>query len=920
MLLKNLIKNTPENKKRLIIHGLTTNSKKVKKGYIFFAIKGYKLNGEKFIDEAVRNGAAVVVCSKKCKYINKKILIKKTSDIRNFLSYTCSKYFKLKPKNIIAVTGTNGKTSVADLFYQILDLNNIPVASIGTLGIKYKDKIINSNLTSPDTISLHQTLETLKKNKIENVIIEASSHGLDQKRLNNINFKAGIFTNFSQDHLDYHKSMHRYFKAKLCLFNKILLTKKTIISDEGSNVYSGLKKISKKRNLNIRNISLIEKKLHNQLSKKFNEFQIKNLAMAILAAKICKVKEKKIFSSLKKIKSVNGRLELVRTFPNNIKVYVDFAHTPDALNKSIKSLKGEENKNISLVFGCGGDRDFKKRPLMAKIASSNCYRIYVTDDNPRNEKPEKIRNEIIKNIKNINCFNIGSRKKAIELAIKNAESNEIILIAGKGHEQYQIFKNKILKVSDKKIVRTLKLKIRKLTNKEKIFSQNNQILKKIIKSKKIINFNGISIDSRTIKKDNLFLTIKGKKNDGTDFINDALKKGAKYIVSSKLKKKYKKKTILVKDEINFLNHFASIKRDLTTAKIFAITGSAGKTSLKNLIRELMQNFGETFSSPKSYNNHYGVPLSLSQLNLNHKYGVFEIGMSKAGEINNLTKLVRPHIGIITNIAEAHIENFKNLKGIAEAKGELINHIEEKGTIILNRDDKFFFHLAKKAKYKNLRIVSFGINKKSDIYPLSIKKSKKVDILSVKIRKKIIRVEFKNLNIHNILSSLALLSELKIDIKKIVKFYKNYQPSEGRGKIHNIYRYKKKFKLIDESYNANPLSVRNAIMNLNSIKKQKFKKYLLLGDMLELGNKSERLHEDLSKVINNSDIDKVFIKGNKTLTTYKNIDKNKRGNIFQQEEDVDFALNNIIANNDYLMIKGSNATGLNTLSKRMIKGY
>ena len=177
---------------------------------------------------------------------------------------------------------------------------------------------------------------------------------------------------------------------------------------------------------------------------------------------------------------------------------------------------------------------------MAKIASSNCYRIYVTDDNPRNEKPEKIRNEIIKNIKNINCFNIGSRKKAIESAIKNAESNEIILIAGKGHEQYQIFKNKILKVSDKKIVKTLKLKIRKLTNKEKIFSQNNQILKKIIKSKKIINFNGISIDSRTIKKDNLFLTIKGKKNDGTDFINDALKKGAKYIVSSKLKKKYKK--------------------------------------------------------------------------------------------------------------------------------------------------------------------------------------------------------------------------------------------------------------------------------------------------------------------------------------------------------------------------------------------
>ena len=168
--------------------------------------------------------------------------------------------------------------------------------------------------------------------------------------------------------------------------------------------------------------------------------------------------------------------------------------------------------------------------------------------------------------------------------------------------------------------------------------------------------------------------------------------------------------------------------------------------------------------------------------------------------------------------------------------------------------------------------------------------------------------------------MAVFKILNFDLNKLTKFFKNQEPSDGRGKIHNIKRYGKNFKLIDESYNANPLSVRNAIMNLNSIKKQKFKKYLLLGDMLELGNKSERLHEDLSKVINNSDIDKVFIKGNKTLTTYKNIDKNKRGNIFQQEEDVDFVLNNIIANNDYLMIKGSNATGLNTLSKRMIKGY
>jgi len=379
------------------------------------------------------------------------------------------------------------------------------------------------------------------------------------------------------------------------------------------------------------------------------------------------------------------------------------------------------------------------------------------------------------------------------------------------------------------------------------------------------------------------------------------------------------RSIKVKNEIEFLNKYASKKREKTRAEIIAVTGSAGKTSLKNLIKDLLNNFGKTLSSPKSYNNHFGVPLSLSQLKIEHKFGVFEVGMSKKGEIDKLTKLIRPHFGIITNIGEAHIENFKNLHGIADAKGEIIQNIEKGGTIILNRDDKYFTSLEKKAKKNNLKIVTFGINIKSNVQLVSKSKKRDHELLIIKIKEKILRVKIKNINFYNVLSSLALLDELNLNLNTIINDFKNYEPSEGRGKIHNIKRYKKNFKLIDESYNANPISVKNAIQKLGSIKKQKFKKYLLLGDMLELGQKSEILHKKLSKVINNSDIDKVFIKGNKTLTTYRNIHKEKRGNIFQEEEDVDFTLNNIIANNDYLMIKGSNATNLNNLSKRMIKG-
>ena len=193
-------------------------------------------------------------------------------------------------------------------------------------------------------------------------------------------------------------------------------------------------------------------------------------------------------------------------------------------------------------------------------------------------------------------------------------------------------------------------------------------------------------------------------------------------------------------------------------------------------------------------------------------------------------------------------------------------------------------------------------------------------LIIKAKSQIFHLKIKDINIYNVLSSLALLVELNFDVNKVLNFYTNHEPSEGRGKIFKVKRYNRHFNLIDESYNANPLSVKNAIKNFSSIKKQNFKKYLLLGDMLELGKKSDFLHKNLSKVINKSDIDKVFVKGNKSIITYKNLNKKKRGNILQNEEDLDFTLNNFISKNDYLMIKGSNATGLNNLSKRIIRGY
>ena len=919
MLLKNLIKNVSKNKKNFIISGLSTNSKKIKKNYIFFAIRGKKFNGEKFIKDAVYKGASVIVCSKNCKFRDKSTLIIKTKKVRDLLSEVASKFYKSKPKNIIAVTGTNGKTSVSDIFYQILRVNNISAASIGTLGIKYNDKIKKTNLTSPDAITIHKYLDYLKNKKINNVIIEASSHGLDQKRLHNVKFRGAIFTNFSQDHLDYHKTMKSYLNAKLILFRKILSKKSAIISNKEIPIFKILKLIAKKKNLKILNINNTLMKIKS-IDLKFNEnFKIRNLAMAIEAAKLCGLKEKLIFRSLKKLKDVDGRLELVKRYPNDVKVFIDYAHTPDALFETLKSLKNNYGNNISLVFGCGGERDQTKRPIMARIANENCKKIYITDDNPRNENPQKIRKELSDNISSSKLFNIGNRTKAIKKAILNADPQEILLIAGKGHEEKQIYKNKILNISDKQIVKKIKIKAKIKSIKDQKYLQNRLILNKILGKKISLNFSGLSIDTRTIKRGNLFLAIKGKKIDGNEFANIALKKGAGCVILSKNSKKNNKKIITVKNSISLLNSFAKIKRKLSLAKIIAVTGSAGKTSSKNLIKDLLQNFGKTCSSSKSFNNHLGVPISLSNLSSDDKFGVFEVGMSRAGEIKNLSRLIEPHIGIITNIGEAHIENFRSVYEIAKAKSEIIDSIVEGGTVILNRDDKFFNYLSKKAKSHKLKTLTFGHHIKSDVQIKKINKKGNYSKILIKINNKIIDFEIKDLNIYNVLASIAVLKVLKIDIKKIKAKLKNFESPEGRGKKYSIIRYKKKFNLIDESYNANPLSVKNAINKLNLIKKEKFKKYLILGDMLELGSKSNKYHEQLSKVINNSDIDKVFIKGKKTIFTYKQLNKDKRGNILQNNEDIDVILREMISNNDHLMIKGSNATGLNDFSKKMIKG-
>tara|TARA_Y100000590_G_scaffold469508_1_gene657446 strand:- start:65 stop:2869 length:2805 start_codon:yes stop_codon:yes gene_type:complete len=929
MFLGNLLNSIKKDYKKIHVNGISFDSRKVKKKDVFFAINGTKTSGNKFIYEAISKGASVIVSEKYKNYRIPLILVK---DVRESLAEACSKFYTKKPSNIIAVTGTNGKSSVVNFFYQILLLNRVAVASIGTLGITSRNYKKKTNLTSVDPLSLHKNLQMLKKNKIKNVILEASSHGLDQKRLNNIDINIGIFTNLSHDHLDYHKTMKSYLKSKIYLFDNLLKKNSKIITDEDNKEFKIIKKIANRKKIkkitigtNSGNIIILNNKykkdkqiVNISINSKIYKlkvpligfFQIKNLLMAVLAAHESGLNLSKIFDKINKIKPVNGRLERVRALKNNSQVIVDFAHTPDALEQSLIAIKEQFKRKIIIVFGCGGDRDKKKRFKMGMIASKYCRKIFVTDDNPRNENSENIRRSIIKGCKKL-AVNIGNRKKAIESAMNELAPNEILLIAGKGHEETQDFGRKIIKFSDKKIIRQTIIKKNYLKNISDTNFQN-------------IKYDGVSINSKIVKKNNLFFAIKGKNNDGHLFAREAVKKGAaKLIVSRKIKNISNNKFIKVKNTFTTLNNLAKSNRKNCYAEIIGITGSVGKTTLKNLIGFSLKNYGKVYHSPQSYNNKYGVPLSLANLKSNFDYGVFEIGMDKKGEIDKLSSIVKPEIAIITNISAAHFKNFHTLEDIAKAKAEIIDNITKGGNIVLDKNSKFFNFLSKKAKKHRIKVTSFSIKKKSDVFLISIKKIRNYFRLKINVKNKILFFNVKystNSFLNNILACIATLNLLNLNINKMKNKFMNFNIPEGRGDIKIVKKFNKKFKFIDESYNANPLSMSSAINNMNhySINK-KLRRFVLLGDMLELGKRSKRFHRDLSSVINRSKIDKVFVYGKHIKETFNGLLVEKKGKIFKNLKEAYNHFNKILHNHDLLMVKGSNATGLGEFSKNIKKG-
>ena len=457
------------------IRGITINSNQVLKGYMFIALKGEERDGHDFIYQAIEKGAVALVVNEEFDQLmfHKNIVIIRVSDTREAVHKVARNFYSHPAKflEIIGVTGTNGKTTTSFLLDKIFTYAGYHSGVIGTVCYRVGNREIPSTNTTPDPLSIQKYMREMVQSGQDVLILESSSHGLLQGRLKGVKFDCGIFTNLGKDHLDYHKDMESYYLAKKILFTELLKEKGTAvinIDDEyGSRLYRELsgQKISYGFSPQA-DVRALEYKMSfkginfkvEMMGKKINVFScllgvhnIYNLLASLAVARVYGLDFSKVIYAVENFTGVKGRLE--RVFGSSqVKVFVDYAHTPDALEKVLYTLKELKRGKLWVVFGCGGNRYRDKRPLMGEIASRFADRIIITSDNPRDENPLDIIEDILTGVKNKDkCEVIPARKEAIEKAIEGAEPGDVILIAGKGHERYQIVGNVVIPFDDREV-------------------------------------------------------------------------------------------------------------------------------------------------------------------------------------------------------------------------------------------------------------------------------------------------------------------------------------------------------------------------------------------------------------------------------------------------------------------------------------
>ncbi len=894
------------------ITSVCSRAQDITPGGLFIAIKGYSADGHDFIDQAVENGCAAIV-SQKAVQSEKPVII--VEDTRSAMAHIACAFYRNPSKDMVltGITGTNGKTTITFLLEHILRQGGFNPGIIGTVNIRYNDKTENNPVTTPDSIDLQAVLARMRDAGVTHVILEVSSHGIDLHRIDGCHFDVGVFTNLSQDHLDFHPDMTDYFECKKSFFTRHLSNtghaavvnlddpKGKIIQDSlsirtigtGTSARAAVTSHDVIDDISgLRGTLLIEGARVHFSSLMTGRFNLENILSAAGAAHALGIAPETIAEGIRACRAVPGRLEKVFNTANRY-VFVDYAHTPAALGAVLDTLKKRAPRRLITVFGCGGDRDRSKRPQMAQMAEKYSDLIIITSDNPRQENPDLIIRQILEGIScppydesdgtgSSCCYLIEpDRRRALETAIALSRPLDIVIAAGKGHETYQITAGGTIHFDDRiELAQALKRVPPSETDPSPIPFSIEDIQTAIQSGPVICNlpdttsFAAMNTDSRSIRKTDCFIALKGPNFNAASFITELAAEGIQGFIapmgfSAGLapdeKAAFSSLPLIlfeVENTLEALGKLANYQRSRAGARVAAITGSNGKTTTRQMIQDIFSRGHITLATRGNRNNEVGLPLTLLKLSSYHKWAIVEMGMNHAGEISRLSKIAAPDIAVITNISLTHLEGLGTIDNIAAAKAEIFDHMSPDSTVVLNSDDSFHSYLQTRAAANpDIRhIITFGTGKASVITASNIRPAKnrvdfelfdKTDTVSISLNTPA------PFMVMNALAACAAGRAAGLDLEAIADGLADFSPVPGRlqpiilpGQIH----------LIDDTYNASPASMAQALNTLKLLSRDN-PAVAVLGDMLELGEKTAIHHEVVGRIAAASGIDRLYLHGN-----------------------------------------------------------
>ncbi len=1005
----------------MMISGVTVDSRNVQAGSLFVALAGTKTDGHVYLEQVKACAAVVVergrVRPEQFETCDQCVIVVEDSHLA-YAQIAANLYGQpAQGLTLVGVTGTNGKTTVSYLLESVLRQLGLAVGVIGTVNYRYhdakgQDVELPAPFTTPEPLLLQSLLKQMVDRGVTHVVMEVSSHALVQHRLGDLQFDVVAFTNLSRDHLDYHQDMDDYFAAKSLLFRDHLkrggkgVITRTAAHDPGEekrvrhlldlcaaqgaqalqcgggkkndiyplSVRSGLNSTTMRLHIPADEVTIT--------SPLVGDFNMANLQTVMGIGLALEVKGSALSSALGQASGAPGRLQ--RLMPAGQEAYfrpavfVDYAHTPDALEKVLATLSRLPHRRLLCVFGCGGDRDKGKRALMGEIAGLSCDVVVITDDNPRTESPRAIVAEIVSGVRSSGLEErssfwlttsatdekgylvLHSRAAAIATAIAAATIEDIVLIAGKGHEQYQLGQDGRRFFDD-----TLEAK-RALT------SWRLDSLKQALGAElpgelgSGAGFGAVVTDSRKVAAGDIFVALAGERFDGHDFLPQVAAAGAGCLVVSRETARELLPVLpclLVDDTLRALGDLAAYRRQVMKAVscplVVGITGSCGKTTVKEMTAAIFEQHclgrdvgvmappERVLKTRGNFNNLIGLPLSLLPIDPGHKAIILEMGMNRPGEIARLTEIADPDIACIVNVHAVHLEGLHSIEGVARAKEELFAGCAETTTLVVNLDDprvracaekyqqRKVFYAATEEGLRYAQATDGSVSRAPGNGPVEgripqvwasavTKEGDDSQSFILHIAEEATAVILHIPGVHNIsdaVAAAAIAHAAGLGISEIAAGLDTFRPADKRMQI---VKGKGGLSILNDTYNANPASMRAALTTF--CQQEGKKRMAVLGDMLELGPASAEAHREVGSYAAGLGLDYLALFGGFAAETAMGARTagmdSLRVRIFQEKSGIVDWIEELLAGSqlqtgDWLLVKGSRGMRLETVVEQLV---